>query len=848
MSSEKEPNERVLALEQEIVTLKQELKRYHDLVDGQLDTILANDDVDNTNEREELNEEKTQRKIDWRLIIRKLSRGEDDYITDMIHRNEIDMIKDTNPVNSWDQGYNVWLYACWAGRIKVVKTCVNLGVDIHFRAANARKDDGLQIARSGRHHDIVEYLVLESMGGGTANEIVRDCDKIWREDGVVASFLNEIGDDSQFKEKFIDFIGNMLKQRNPVSSFLINVCLTLNAAKTWTIIKDTLDDIIGNTGDTLGWYYLNEYLIKNNTFLFRKYKLNKVEEKEDTGKRSVEALNSSELIRLFKDVFIPNYNQTDREAKRHPVEPKHVAMMTNKMESEQLNGAQLKAMDKYEFLSFLESSGMETQGQGCTRWFAWSVYDRLGGSFDVPLIPDDVYAYDHVYEAANIESQKHAENELRKEFEREEQDNAKNWNYVVNYSKDFTAQIDTRLRQDTIEFGVKARYSKKDIIQNMSDAASFNAIKFYDLEIYLNELMLRCGMMNDQFQNDVSSIFQKEPGVSFRPGPLKTLDRCKIKTETDYYAEEFPNSACLLDIVRCTVSFDDFDAMIRSIQLFEKTIASNETCLKEIMRVKNGFTEYQHTNPQYVDIKFNVRVNINGKEVIGEVQFLLAKMARFKVKAHKFYNVTRKKMYFGNLVKVRSMKNNLYSKLMICAKNGNHKGIKSILIKERMKSLSDLKDITQLSEVLYPIYRGGFVSCLKAFVSCCNDKESMNEFLSMKIVVGNVNECGCLVAIGGGNLKMTKYILSLELDDAFLFNNKTKSGATAFEVACGSRSSHNVEIAEAVLRKVNRNKSKVEMIEKGMRWANNARVETNTNKRIKAALQQWKDKFTVSVK
>ena len=64
----------------------------------------------------------------------------------------------------------------------------------------------------------------------------------------------------------------------------------------------------------------------------------------------------------------------------------------------------------------------------------------------------------------------------------------------------------------------------------MTNNVSFNALKFYDLDIYLSKLMLYSGLMNGKFQNDIQSIFINKNGIIFREGPLKKIEGCKIKT------------------------------------------------------------------------------------------------------------------------------------------------------------------------------------------------------------------------------------------------------------------------------------------------------------------------------
>ena len=56
----------------------------------------------------------------------------------------------------------------------------------------------------------------------------------------------------------------------------------------------------------------------------------------------------------------------------------------------------------------------------------------------------------------------------------------------------------------------------------------------------------------------ISEVKRSRGAGVFVPGPLKRRQRCEDKIRADYEEEEaWPAAASLLDLVRCTVVFDD---------------------------------------------------------------------------------------------------------------------------------------------------------------------------------------------------------------------------------------------------------------------------------------------------
>eukprot|EP01084_Bolivina_argentea_P002864 5318_1 len=502
-----------------------------------------------------------------------------------------------------------------------------------------------------------------------------------------------------------------------------------------------------------------------------KYEIERIIEPYNHNKREIIELNSNELKYFITKIFIPMYNSQLNFGEIQ------IAIINNAIESEDINGSKLISMGSEQLEAFFVSNGLDKDN---ARKISPFLSNQRKLKYFIPRIGENEYGYDKMYEKAFKESAHQAQMNISLIFKNEK---TENWNFIKNYGKEY---MNIRPRQDALKNGIKAKFSKQFIIQNMSKKTAFNPIKFYDVEVFLDELMLQCSMIDDKFQHDVNNIFPNTECVIFRRGPLKNVDRCKVKVETDYFMEEYPTSACILDIIRCTVIFVDFKTMINGMKLFEQKIKSQTTCLKEIIRIKNGFIVYDTTKPNYVDIKYNVRVYCNnGINIIAEVIFLLQKMASFKIKAHKYYNIIRKKDYFINLKQVNLIKNNVDKQMMVMAKTGNHKGIMDVLIKKQVRNLFDLRNINSINSALTQIYKNGHKKALNAFLSLCKNEVEIQTFLARNVDENDNNQNGFIISAKYGQLDMMKYILSFNnLNIKYFIHSFDDLGRTAFIQAC----------------------------------------------------------------
>ena len=152
-----------------------------------------------------------------------------------------------------------------------------------------------------------------------------------------------------------------------------------------------------------------------------------------------------------------------------------------------------------------------------------------------------------------------------------EEKNEEEWKQFSQY--DIETRYDPEnVRQDVIPEGLKAKYTKDHLIQNVSLSADFNPMVHYDLSQYLSQLILVCHEADDDFQRDIQRIFSvdketkknKELGLHYKRGPVKKLERCYAKCQSDYREMAFPTAAHVLDIVRCSLVFNDVSCMLFS--------------------------------------------------------------------------------------------------------------------------------------------------------------------------------------------------------------------------------------------------------------------------------------------
>ena len=142
------------------------------------------------------------------------------------------------------------------------------------------------------------------------------------------------------------------------------------------------------------------------------------------------------------------------------------------------------------------------------------------------------------------------------------------WTRLISYDVD-TRYKEIGVRQDVVPGGLKSEYTAHQLTQHVPISATFNPLTHYDLSQYLTKLLLICHELNDQFHFDMEQIFEVDKDTKenrqlrcvYMRGPVKRLERCYAKCQADYRDCAFPTAAHVLDIVRCSLIFEDITCM-----------------------------------------------------------------------------------------------------------------------------------------------------------------------------------------------------------------------------------------------------------------------------------------------
>eukprot|EP01083_Nonionella_stella_P270485 916014_1 len=291
-------------------------------------------------------------------------------------------------------------------------------------------------------------------------------------------------------------------------------------------------------------------------------------------------------------------------------------------------------------------------------------------------------------------------------------------------------------RQDTIPNGLTSQYNKAMLDTNVSNK-SFDAATFYDHYVYLSTLSLLSQSVDDAFQASVRQVFniKTEYGenigyiqdddakyeannegipVRYGRGPVKLLERARNKAQNDYMEESYPTAACVLDLNRCSLVFEDITSLLKGIKHFVNKIRSYQSdAIIGIVRIKNGFKEYIKS-PQYADVKLNVLIRGESHNIVGEVQFLLKTMESFKKRAHNLYSIEREEEFMEQTAsKVLPLLLDGEKQHLVMAKLGDAKGLQRWMIFRNKTAQDVLPDEDTLELVL----QSGNMRCLKWIIS-----------------------------------------------------------------------------------------------------------------------------------
>ena len=166
-----------------------------------------------------------------------------------------------------------------------------------------------------------------------------------------------------------------------------------------------------------------------------------------------------------------------------------------------------------------------------------------------------------------------------------------------------------------------------------------------------------------------------------------------FRTDTDYIKEEFPSGACILDYLRCSITFKTPKELLDAVEYLIDEIENNKIeSLSKILRIKNGFENILKwdgnniSDYNYVDLKMNVIFNNKDKREsqIVEIQFLLDFLLYAKKIGHKYYGIKRKD------VEIHSVCNIMYNTNNNCEK-----------YKNKILGMINGKNVSQLASHLF---------------------------------------------------------------------------------------------------------------------------------------------------
>lgn len=298
--------------------------------------------------------------------------------------------------------------------------------------------------------------------------------------------------------------------------------------------------------------------------------------------------------------------------------------------------------------------------------FWWFRENILSSSIWFETTENDKYLYEKLMalvDKISMNEQIILKNELLKNIQSESDSKEEEmyWNKLKAFEYQINDNRSSMLRQNA-HFGYE-QWSKEGLqplhslksLDEQSKSAGINMSQFYDNNIYLDRLMLIAHFIDNEFQRQIKQMMENVNGCKVQRGPLKTIERCLIKTETDYAQCEFPKTAKVLDIVRCSIKFDKSKDLLNGLQHIIDTIESQTTGFKMIARIKNTFSSLSMDCPSYADIKINAVFEYNGYCMLVEVQLMLSSFLKFKKRNHSLYSVSRKKEFYEGLVHLQSV-------------------------------------------------------------------------------------------------------------------------------------------------------------------------------------------------
>ena len=193
---------------------------------------------------------------------------------------------------------------------------------------------------------------------------------------------------------------------------------------------------------------------------------------------------------------------------------------------------------------------------------------------------------------------------LENDFKELIKDKEEIFNEICKFKKEMKDYLsDNKWRQDYIkEYPIKATVDLnelKDIYFYSSFDSNYNAEREYNMKSYLTKLLTCAHVLNEPFQKKMKFIMSKYGNV--HSGPVKGYDRCVSKTESDYFNNQFPTTAHIIDIIRCSITFNDLQSYYNGLIQINKicqdgqklnlkeSLLNDDDIIIRLMRCKNGY-------------------------------------------------------------------------------------------------------------------------------------------------------------------------------------------------------------------------------------------------------------------
>ena len=115
-------------------------------------------------------------------------------------------------------------------------------------------------------------------------------------------------------------------------------------------------------------------------------------------------------------------------------------------------------------------------------------------------------------------------------------------------------------RQDDEKVSLLHDQGIRDIVELKQQDELEALSAFIDSNLAVNMLTTTAKSINAEFQGRLKTVMSRFG--DFWAGPVKAVERCQSKLENEYQSAAYPKAARLLDLVRCSVSFNTLEQLL----------------------------------------------------------------------------------------------------------------------------------------------------------------------------------------------------------------------------------------------------------------------------------------------